>query len=241
MSQQTLNLLESIGLSIEIIRTDRKRSVSMQLEGEKLRIRVPKTLEDKVIQDLIIKKSTWIKKKLAQNKNKPLIVPPKYADGEYFKYLGEDYILTINTNEGIPYLILQDNSFQAFIPEKTEKIESTINDLFIKWYQQNASLILEEKTNHFAKVIGVYPKSITIKNYKSRWGACSIEGNIFYNWRLILTPIAIIDYVVVHELCHMLEHNHSKRYWQHVMRYLPDHKERRKWLRENAIHISHYE
>jgi predicted metal-dependent hydrolase len=94
---------------------------------------------------------------------------------------------------------------------------------------------LIDKTKRFAKVIGVNPNSITVKDYKSRWGSCSVQGDISYNWRIILAPHSIVDYVVVHELCHMLEHNHSSKYWKHVERYMPNWRECKDWLKQNQL------
>ena len=91
---------------------------------------------------------------------------------------------------------------------------------------------MKEKVAWFAKVIGVNPKSIIVKSYKSRWGSCSPKGDLSFNWRLVFMPHPIIDYVVVHELCHILELNHSKRFWQHVERHIPDHRARRNALRQ---------
>ena len=105
--------------------------------------------------------------------------------------------------------------------------------LLENWYKIKAEKKLTEKTDYFSKLIGVYPKSLTVKNYKSRWGSCSIKGDLSYNWRIILAPNHILDYVVVHELCHLLEHNHSKKYWQHVEDYFPEWKNSRNWLRQN--------
>jgi predicted metal-dependent hydrolase len=82
---------------------------------------------------------------------------------------------------------------------------------------------------------GVNPASVTVKNYKSRWGSCSTKGDISYNWRIILAPHSIVDYVVVHELCHMLEHNHSSKYWKHVERHVPNWRECREWLKHNEL------
>ena len=81
------------------------------------------------------------------------------------------------------------------------------------------------------------PRSVAVKDYKSRWGSCSAKGDISYNWKIVLAPHRIVDYVVVHELCHMLEHNHSSRYWKLVEKYVPDYRERRDWLKNHSLSL----
>ena len=87
------------------------------------------------------------------------------------------------------------------------------------------------------EIIGVTPKSVSVCSYKSRWGSCSVNGDLSYNWRIILAPHRIVDYVVVHELCHLLEHNHSPRYWKHVAHHVPDYKDCREWLKHHDLLI----
>jgi len=82
--------------------------------------------------------------------------------------------------------------------------------------------------------MGVAPNSISVRDYKSRWGSCSSKGEISYNWRIIIAPHQIVDYVVVHELCHLKHPNHSPEYWKSVKRVNPEYKEHRQWLKEHG-------
>ena len=97
---------------------------------------------------------------------------------------------------------------------------------------EQAKQVLPERTSFFARLLGVTYGRITIRNQKTRWGSCSAKGNLNFNCLLMLTPPEIQDYVVVHELCHRLEMNHSPRFWNHVASILPDYKERRAWLKK---------
>jgi len=114
------------------------------------------------------------------------------------------------------------------------KSKQHIKELLTAWFLGKAKENFETKTNEYAELLGFMPKSIIVKTYKARWGSCSTKGDISYNWKLILSPPHIIDYVVVHELCHMKELNHSPNYWKWVESILPDHKARRRWLREHG-------
>jgi len=109
-----------------------------------------------------------------------------------------------------------------------------LNELDIKLFTTKAKRIIPVKVKKYADIIGVDYGRITIKMQKSRWGSCSSKGNLNFNCLLMNAPDEIIDYVVVHELCHRKEMNHSPRFWAHVEKVLPDYKERRKWLKDHG-------
>jgi predicted metal-dependent hydrolase len=94
-----------------------------------------------------------------------------------------------------------------------------------------------EKTNRLAKAIGVKPISIKVKSYKSRWGSCSSKGDVSYNWKIMQAPSSVIDYVVIHELCHLIEHNHSSKFWNMVEKYCPEWRKSKEWLKRNSMQL----
>ena len=94
--------------------------------------------------------------------------------------------------------------------------------------------MIPERVRYFAPKVGVDYGMITIRNQKTRWGSCSARGNLNFNCLLMLAPSEVIDYVVVHELCHRKELNHSPRFWAEVARVLPDYKRQERWLKENG-------
>lgn len=101
-------------------------------------------------------------------------------------------------------------------------------------YRKAAKEYFAARVAYYESIIGVTHNSISIRDQKTRWGSCSSNGNLNFNWRLMLAPPRVLDYVVVHELCHRKEMNHSKAFWHTVEMVLPDYKELRKWLRENG-------
>lgn len=101
-------------------------------------------------------------------------------------------------------------------------------------YRKEARRRITERAAYFAEKMGVDYGRIAIKAAKTRWGSCSAQGNLNFHWKLILMPPAILDYVVVHELAHRIEMNHSPRFWAQVERILPDYRERRRWIKENG-------
>ena len=149
-------------------------------------------------------------------------------------------------------LRMGERDIQAFLREKADWIERTIeklekqtaeaqkDSLSMQELKQLADLALEklpERVAYYASQIGVTYGRITIRNQRTRWGSCSSKGNLNFNCLLMLMPAEIQDYVVVHELCHRLEMNHSKAFWGRVEEILPDYKARRKWLKDHGAEI----
>lgn len=105
-------------------------------------------------------------------------------------------------------------------------------------YRKAAREYFPKRVSHYARMLGVTYGKISIRDQKTRWGSCSSEGNLSFNWRLILAPPDVLDYVVIHELCHRKEMNHSKEFWALVESLMLEYKERRKWLRENGNNLT---
>ena len=118
------------------------------------------------------------------------------------------------------------------VPEVEDR--ASIRDRLVDWYASHALDRLQQRTRALAKELGVQPPPVAVQAYRGRWGSCTSDGRITYNWKIIVAPPEIVDYVVVHELCHLLELNHSPAYWDLVRRVMPDYRDARKWLRENG-------
>ena len=103
-----------------------------------------------------------------------------------------------------------------------------------KELRERAKSVLAQRTAYFARQVGVTYGRITVRDQKTRWGSCSQTGNLNFNFRLILAPLEVLDYVVVHELCHRRQMNHSAQFWQEVVQVLPDYRKRKAWLTENG-------
>lgn len=103
-----------------------------------------------------------------------------------------------------------------------------------KELRERAKSVLAQRTAYFARQIGVTYGRIAVRDQKTRWGSCSQTGNLNFNFRLILAPLEVLDYVVVHELCHRRQMNHSTQFWQEVAQVLPDYRKRKAWLTENG-------
>jgi len=206
----------------KIIRSNR-RSISLEITSEAvLVIRAPFKVSESYIEKLVQDKTVWIQKKLAVAKNRPRPQEKKFIDGENFLYLGENYQLKISKNKKIE---LKNNLFfpEKFLPKAKSKLAT--------WYKQEAKEIITDRAKVFAKQMGVDFSAIKINNAQKRWGSCNHKNHLNFGWKLILQPLELVDYVVIHELAHVCHKNHSKNFWQLVAEHCPDFKERRRRLR----------
>ena len=224
--------MNDFAFPVEIVRTDRTKSASIHVERDVVKVRVPKKLSNDRIKELVGKRTAWINGKLREHALRPVVKPKEYVSGETFSYLGRNYRLKVIRGSDTS-LKMKSGYLWAMIHDKDANPESTIRSLLQSWYQRNARIRLSEKTERLARIVGVNPSSISIKDYKARWGSCSVNGDVAYNWRIIMAPHRIVDYVVIHELCHLLEHNHSPRFWKQVQRHVTDWRECKEWLRTN--------
>lgn len=219
----TQNLFNSV------IYSKRKTLALEIMPDATLLVRAPEGMSFDNIQKVMSNKIAWIFKKqqIARQTFKPRIAK-EYVNGEGFLYLGEMYKLFLTQSADVP-VVFDGKEFIFW-----EKHIANANDYFISWYKQQAKSVITERAGRFAQEAGATFKNIKINDAKKRWGSCSSSGNLNFSWRLIMAPIKVVDYVVVHELSHISEKNHSKQFWAKVKTLMPDYQEQRKWLRENG-------
>ncbi|MFZ2168359.1 MAG: SprT family zinc-dependent metalloprotease [Methylococcaceae bacterium] len=228
-----MNVIQGNGFVADIIRSPRRKTAAIKIRHGKVSVIVPDGLPMATIESLVANKNRWIKEKLSIQNEIIAIKPKEFVTGEAFSYLGKNHALKIESGL-YPAIKLHQGELVVSVRDKTADNSLSIRPMLLKWYKQQAESELIEKTGLYAKIIGVKPTSVTIKAFKSRWGSCSVTGSIFYNWKLIIAPERIVDYVVIHELCHILHHNHSPAFWQAVARYCHDYSECRAWLKING-------
>jgi predicted metal-dependent hydrolase len=228
-----MNVIQENGFVVDIIRSSRRKTAAIKIQKGKVFVIVPEGLTMAAIESLVAKKSRWIKEKLAMQNEIIAIKPKAFVSGETFSYLGKNHPLKIESGL-YPVIKLHQDELVVSVSDRTADNTQAIKQLLIKWYKQQAVSELRDKTENYSRIIGVNPSSVTVKSFKSRWGSCSITGGIQYNWKIIIAPDRIVNYVVIHELCHMLHHNHSPTFWKAVERYCHDYRDCSKWLKMNG-------
>ena len=129
---------------------------------------------------------------------------------------------------------IQKNLKKVAENQKEEEEIVPMTEAEVRELAEQATQLIPERVKHFAPLVGVTYGRITIRNQKSRWGSCSAKGNLNFNVGLLLAPPEVLDYVVVHELCHRKEMNHSPKFWAEVIKLIPDYKQHEKWLKDNG-------
>ena len=210
----------------QLIRSHRK-SIAILVDNDgKVIVRAPHHVSQKCIQEFVDEKTAWIRAKQTQAQLRPPRVKT-FRDGEKFWYLGKEYPLKIIPHAS-PSLRLEDRFYisQKALPQARQ--------VFTDWYRGQARKVITVKVEKYAGQYGFKYQRIRISSARTRWGSCSTRGSLNFSWRLVMTPRSIIDYVVVHELVHLWEQNHSRRFWSKVGEILPDYQSRRQWLKKNC-------
>ncbi|HWR39154.1 MAG TPA: SprT family zinc-dependent metalloprotease [Patescibacteria group bacterium] len=222
--------------------SSRRKTVQLRLSAPtRLDITAPRGFSPHNLEKVLQEKSAWILRsssRLAMTDTAP--VNQRVASGEKVLYLGQYHTLLLLPGPAAAITVAADQ-IRLQYPQSWDHVPHSdlrIQDFLRSWYVEQATRLLLEKTRQWSPVIGVRPGMIRIKEQKSRWGSCSSLGNVNYNWRLIMAPPEIVDYLVVHELCHLLEGNHSGRFWSIVRHHLPDYAASRLWLKQNGRLLS---
>ncbi len=225
---------ELFGLKVEIIRSKRKTS-ALHIVGNELQIRVPNRVSDRNIVKILETKQRWIRNKAIKLQNQPLTKEREYITGESFPLLGRYLELKVLEGGKVGTKLIDSYLMTTVRPSEIGELrKSRIKTYIEKWYVKEAYQRLEEKVVKYSQIIRVSPREIKVRDYKTRWGSCDKKGRLTFNFHLIKAPHPIVDYVVIHELCHMIQPNHSKLFWNEVSKFDQCFKNHRKWLKENG-------
>jgi predicted metal-dependent hydrolase len=226
-------------IEYRIKRGARKKSVAITIDNtSQVVVSVPKVLSWEKIREIVQKKASWIQKKQAYIRElKDLRQEKEYISGEQILFLGRKYRLkVIETEYGpVPELVLRGRRVAIYIKKNMaeKKRKEIIKEVLMSWYCLKATEVILQRAKRYSHLLDLTPKKIIVRNQQKRWGSCSKSGVLRFNWRIIMAPVSIIDYVVVHEICHLKEKNHSRGFWRQMALVLSDYKKCRQWLREN--------
>ena len=210
------------------IRSNRK-TIALQInENAELVVRAPYHVSQKRIDKFIEEKQEWLTKtqqKIIQ-RNELIQENSEFKDGKTILFLGKEYPIRIDSKGRAVKIEGNCLSFPASHVNYGEELLSY-------WYKKQAYHIIVPRVEQYLKALQLGCSKIGITSAKKRWGSCNSKGNINFSYRLVMVSPEIIDYVIVHELMHLKEMNHSAQFWAHVASVIPDYKKYRKWLRDN--------
>lgn len=211
----------------KIIRTKRKTIALYITDGATLIIKAPFNANDKTIMGVVLKHKKWIEqKKIEIGERDPKFSPKEFVNGEGLLHLGRYYRLKIVGDQEVPLKF--ENEFylsRNALPQAKE--------VFIEWYKKIAYDKISERVRRYAQKRGFKYNMVKITNAQKRWGSSS-NGNLNFPWRLIMAPLPVIDYVVIHELVHLEEKNHTKAFWDRVKMLMPNYEKYKGWLKKNS-------
>jgi len=227
----------------ELITTERKKTIELVIDFNKgFTVKAPKRMTKEEIIKNLHRKEKWIINTLDKMsdilKNE---TNKEFISGEKFLLRGRRYALKVTKSKTkLPSLDFKKSKFLAVVPSQftEDQYASLLRPLFIQFYKRKAEQIINERIKKYLKYFKKEPKNILVTELKNKWGSCSKNNRIRYNWRIVLANMSIIDYIIVHELCHLVQKNHSNKYWKEVKRILPDYEKSRAWLRKNSELLS---
>lgn len=221
-------------ISYEVVRSRRSTAdIIIERDGSVL-VRAPEWADDEQVASIVESKHYWIYQGLAewQDLNATRVLR-EYKNGEGFLYLGRAYRLLLVSDQDEP-LQLKNGRF-TLRRDLVERGEiAAAKAAFRAFYVAKGLERLRSRVDYYAPKIGVEPAGVQVKELGHRWASCSASGNLSFHWKCMMAAQTIIDYIVVHELCHFHHRDHTDAFWNEVDKVLPDYRERKEWLRKNG-------
>lgn len=235
MTNQETFLVDDIVVSV--VRNARRKRLSLEVSQAGVLAKAPMKMRLNTIIDFVETKQSWLIKHInSLPAPKPQI---KFNTGSIVDVFGDSLELRIMQGQSGKPLV---DHGKLLMPVKKSHLdlEVTVKNKLIHWYKKIALETLEESIGHYSKLMNIPTNkrlSINVRDYKRRWGSCDQKGDLSFNWRIAQAPLDVFDYVVVHELAHCHEFNHSKRFWNIVAQQMPDWKERQQWLSQHGADL----
>lgn len=221
-------------IAYEVVRSRRRTAdIVIERDGSVL-VRAPEEVAGERIEDIIDSKRRWIYRNLAEWRDlNATRVVREYRNGEGFLYLGRSYRLLLVANQEQP-LLLKNGRF-CLLRDLVDRGEiPAAQAAFRDYYIALGLERLTQRAQYYAPKVGVAPRRIGVRELGYRWASCSPAGDLAFHWRCMMAPPTIIDYIVVHELCHFHHLDHTEAFWNEVDKILPNYRERKDWLRKNG-------
>lgn len=222
-------------LRFTLVRSARRKTVGITVDRDgSLVLAAPETYPLEQLEEFAREKRFWIYEKLAR-KDMLFRRPARkeYVSGETFYYLGRGYRLkVVDDSEPQPPLKLHQGWFQlrrSAVPDARRH--------FVRWYSENGRRWIERRLERWAPRIGARPTSVRVRELGYRWGSCTPNGGLNFHWRSVQLPPSIVDYIIVHELVHLIVPDHSADFWRRLERAMPDYISRKEWLAENGARL----
>jgi len=214
------------------LQRSQRKTASIYVERDgKVSVLVPEELSKAQIEELLESKRKWIYRNLAEWEDMNATrVHRDYVNGEGFLYLGRSYRLKLVDEQDAP-LVLKDGYFCLL---SNNGSAPNADAAFKNFYRDKGKCKIPERVAQYQARMGVEANAVKIMELKNRWASCTPEGNLNFHWKCMMAPASVLDYIVVHELAHLIHPNHTQAFWNEVDKVMPDYADRREWLRQNG-------
>lgn len=231
--------------SYQLIKSAKRRSIALQIKSGKVVVRAPDFVSSDYIDRLISKKKEWIETKLEKYRclhNTPCeeIISLRNGGAVWFKGIRTSINVGFANKANIEVI----NDFlivtlkESLRQQSQDKQNKKIRQLIESWMKECAIDMINDKVSTYSKLTNLTPSSVYIRRYKARWGSCNNRGQLNFNYLLVMVPDWVVDYVVIHELCHLKHLNHSNEFWQLVALHFPEFKKAKLWLKQHQNQLS---
>ena len=230
-------ILDDKTVPYAVKRSSRAKHARLEVRaGTGLTVVIPGSYKIDEIPDLLRKKERWILDKLAKYvRGHPITEGKEPKNGNFIPYLGRHLKVVTRHNPGTAVSIrLEKNRLLVDLDSQNGRLNLVLE----WWYRQQAEKLIKKRVDELCPQLGITYGRLTVRGAKTRWGSCSQKGNINFNWKLMMAPEPVIDYVIVHELAHLKEMNHSKNFWKLVAEHCPQWRKHRKWLKDHEAELS---
>jgi len=229
----------NLPIPYEITQSKKAEHIKLVMNIDGLRVVKPLRAKLGEVEKVLKAKSNWIYKHYMKFQSMKIEeYNRKWENGERILLKGKNYFIQIYTYKNKRTFIDFDGvRVEVYVNENAGESErkTLIENAFRNWYKKIAYESMQDRLDYYCKIIGMNYNSMRIKEQKARWGSCSKKGNLNFNWKLIMSPQWIIDYVIIHEVCHLRYLDHSKEFWKMVSLYMPDYKKAQEWLKKNGM------
>ena len=217
-----------------IKKTNRKKTISFIVKEGYVLVICPKQTSDSYIKKILKIKTNWIEKKLKEQNEYRKKKMKAFEEGEVFFCFGKKLILSLDTSKRQNIKIKEGK-----LCVRTNRTNNNIKKMVELWYKKQFKEYLDTNINKIAKYTNIDFNSFKIGNYKRKLGSCNANGDLTFNWKIVMMPEEVINYIIIHELCHIKHFNHSREFWGLVEEFLPDYKVYNDWIKKN-VNIIHW-
>ena len=217
-----------------IYRKRKTMSIEVESTGE-VTVIAPVGTSTEDIMEKVKSRAGWIVSKQYESKFiNDTKIKREAVSGESYMYLGRNYSLDIRVDENIDNISVK--LFQGkFVVNTYIKDEDFIKKAMENWYREKTLAKVKERVSYYSSYFNNEVTTVKVKEQKKRWASCTSKNELLFNWRCVMAPVFVLDYIVVHEMCHMEYKNHSKDFWNRVYAVMPDYEVRKSWLKNNGI------